>query len=97
MLRKLLRFIAEGGTHTKTELARELGVSEDLVERMLADLARMGYLNPVEGDCASQCAACPLASTCAVGTPTRIWALTEKGQKAAESKCPSTEGRLDAS
>ena len=79
MLRELLQLIAEGGTRTRTELARELGVSEGLVEQMLEDLARMGYLKPVEGDCASQCTDCPLARTCAVGTPARIWALTEKG------------------
>ena len=96
MLRELIGVIAEGQAHSQVELARRLGVSEGLVEQMLEDLARMGYLKPVEGDCASQCTGCPLARTCAVGTPARIWALTEKGQKAAESKCPSTEGRLDA-
>ena len=96
MLRKLLQQVAEGGVRTRAGLARKLGVSEGLVEQMLEDLARMGYLKPVEGDCASQCTGCPLARTCAVGTPARIWALTEKGQKAAESKCSSTEGRLDA-
>jgi len=79
MLRELLQLIAEGGTRTRTELARELGVSEGLVEQMLEDLARMGYLRPVAGGCDAHCAACPLAKTCAVGTPTRIWALTEKG------------------
>ena len=96
MLKELLRLVAQGDVRTRVELARKLGVSEGLVEQMLEDLARMGYLKPVEGDCASQCTGCPLARTCAVGTPARIWALTEKGQKAAESKCPSTEGRLDA-
>ncbi|HIC92750.1 MAG TPA: winged helix-turn-helix transcriptional regulator [Anaerolineae bacterium] len=79
MLKELLQLVARGGTRTRAELARELGVSEGLVEQMLEDLARMGYLKPVEGGCASQCAACPLARTCAAGTPTRVWALTEKG------------------
>jgi len=79
MLRELLRLMAQGGVRTRAELARELGVSEGLVEQMLEDLARMGYLKPVEGSCASQCTACPLAKTCAAGTPARIWALTEKG------------------
>ena len=79
MLRKLLQQVAEGGVRTRAELARKLGVSEGLVEQMLEDLARMGYLRPVAGGCDAHCAACPLAKTCAVGTPTRIWALTEKG------------------
>jgi len=86
MLRKLLRFIAEGGTRTKTELARELGVSEGLVEQMLEDLARMGYLKSVAGGCEAQCVGCPLARTCAVGTPTRVWVLTEKGRKVSGEK-----------
>jgi len=81
MLRKLLRLVSQGGTHTRAELARELEVSEGLVEQMLEDLKRMGYLTPVEGSCISQCAACPLARYCAVGTPTRLWSLTEKGQR----------------
>ena len=97
MLRELIRVIAEGQLHSQTELARQLGVSEGLVEQMLEDLARMGYLTPMEGRCISQCTDCPLASICAAGTPTRVWTLTEKGQKTAESKCASAGGRIDAS
>jgi len=44
MLRELIGVIAEGQLHSQTELARRLGVSEGLVERMLRDLARMGYV-----------------------------------------------------
>ena len=79
MLKELLRLVAQGDVRTRVELARKLGVSEGLVEQMLENLARMGYLRPVAGGCDAHCAACPLAKTCAVGTPTRIWALTEKG------------------
>jgi len=56
------------------------------VEQMLEDLARMGYLKPVEGDCASQCAACPLAKMCIVGHPRKAWVLTEKGRKVSGEK-----------
>jgi len=83
MLRELIGVIAEGQAHSQVELARRLGVSEGLVERMLRDLARMGYLTPMEGGCADQCAACPLARMCIVGRPRRAWVLTEKGQRAA--------------
>lgn len=86
MLWELMRMIAEGQIHNQVELARQLGVSEGLVEQMLEDLARMGYLTPVEGSCISQCAACPLAKFCTVGTPTRLWSLTEKGQRAVEKE-----------
>jgi hypothetical protein len=39
-----LSLLTTGGVHTPTELAGELGVSEGLLEQMLADLSRMGYL-----------------------------------------------------
>jgi hypothetical protein len=48
---------------------------------MLQDLARMGYLRPVADGCEGQCAGCPLAGTCAIGGPARVWTLTEKGQR----------------
>jgi len=87
MLRELIKTIAEGQAHSRTELAKRLGVSEGLVERMLEDLARMGYLEPIAG-CADQCVACPLARMCIVGRPRRAWVLTEKGQRAAgEGQC----------
>ncbi len=78
MLEELLQRIASGGTHNLSELARELGVGEELLRQMIEHLARMGYLRPVAGDCQTQCPGCPLAGTCAVGGPTRVWALTEK-------------------
>ena len=82
MLRELIGVIAEGQAHSQVELARRLGVSKGLVERMLRDLARMGYLESV-ASCAEECAACPLARMCIVGRPRRAWVLTEKGQRAA--------------
>jgi len=78
MLRKLLRLVAEGGVRTRADLSRELGVSQGLLGQMIEDLARRGYLRPVAGSCESQCTGCPLAKTCAVGGPARVWALTEK-------------------
>ena len=78
MLQRLLDLVAEGGLRSYADLARELGVSEGLVGQMIEDLARRGYLRPVAGDCQGRCTGCSLAGTCAVGGPTRVWALTEK-------------------
>ena len=39
-MEQLLRLLVEGGAHTPPQLARQLGVSEGLLEPMLADLAR---------------------------------------------------------
>lgn len=85
-MQRLLHLVAEGGLRSCADLARELGVSEELLGQMIEHLARMGYLRQVAGDCQSQCAGCPLAETCAIGGPTRVWALTERGQRAAEGR-----------
>jgi predicted ArsR family transcriptional regulator len=86
MLEKLLQLIASGGTHNLSELARELGVDQELLRQMIEDLARWGYLRPVADACQGRCAGCPLVETCAVGGPTRVWALTKKGQRRDDRK-----------
>ena len=79
--------LGEGGIHTPAELANQLDVSERLVEQMLADLSRMGYLRSISrGTCQAlpnsapePCGDCPLASACAVCEPgSQVWALTQK-------------------
>ncbi len=92
MLERLLDLLATGGVHTPGELAACLGVSDGLLDQMLTDLSRMGYLRQV-GDvrdttCASssaapssRCGGCSLVSACAVGAGKpngRVWALTDK-------------------
>ncbi len=80
MLNRLLELLRVGGTHRVADLARELEITHELVEVMLEDLARMGYLKPVGETCAERCATCPLAGLCAAGEGGRVWTLTEKGQ-----------------
>ncbi|MDH4137534.1 MAG: FeoC-like transcriptional regulator [Anaerolineae bacterium] len=76
MLERLLSLLGQGGVHSYADLARQLDVSEELLEQMLQDLARMGYLRPVANGCEAHCAGCTLAETCAIGGPTRVWTLT---------------------
>lgn len=82
MLERLLHLAAEGGVHSYQDLAERLSVSLPLLEAMLADLARLGYLRAVEGGCTAQCTGCPMGG-CAVAAPGRIWVLTAKGSRAA--------------
>jgi len=81
VLQRLLELVAEGGAHSHTDLARQLDVSEELLEQMVQHLARVGYLRTVADGCDAQCAGCPLAKTCDIGGPAKVWALTEKGEK----------------
>ncbi len=87
MLERLLELLATGGVHTPGELAARLGVTDGLIDQMLADLSRMGYLrqvgdmacSPSPGAPTGACGGCSLAGTCAVGkSGGRVWALTGK-------------------
>jgi predicted ArsR family transcriptional regulator len=83
MLNKLLELLRTGGTHQVADLAHKLESTPPLVEMMLEDLARMGYLKQVNGECAGQCSACSLAGLCTTGEGKRVWTLTEKEHKTA--------------
>jgi hypothetical protein len=79
MLDRLLELLRAGDTRRVADVAHELDTTSELVEVMLEDLCRMGYLKRVRGACGGKCAACPVAGMCAVGGDERLWALTEKG------------------
>jgi predicted ArsR family transcriptional regulator len=82
MLERLLELLRVGGTRRVADLAHELDTTAELVEVMLEDLCRMGYLKRVGGACGGKCSACPMAGLCAVGGGEQLWVLTEKGIEA---------------
>jgi hypothetical protein len=84
MLAELLRLASEAGLHSPAELADKLGTGRELVDLMLADLVRAGYLRPLEGCAATACSGCPHTETCSPDHPL-AWVLTEKGARGLES------------
>ena len=78
MLDRLLELLRAGGTLRIDDLARELDTTPALVEAMLDDLGRMGYLKRVSGGCGAECSACSLAGSCAVGGGGQVWTFTER-------------------
>ena len=78
MLNRLLELLRAGGTHRVVELARALDTTPELVEMMLEDLDRMGYLKRVGGECGEGCGGCSLAGLCSVGAGGQVWALAEQ-------------------
>lgn len=82
MLNRLLELLRAGGTRRVADLARELDTTPELVEMMLEDLCRMGYLKRVSAECPASCQACPLAGVCAAGSPGQLWALAEGNHQA---------------
>jgi hypothetical protein len=84
VLDRLLQILAEGGAHSYADLALNLGVGEGLLQQMIHDLARMGYLEAVGERCQEKCEGCPVAGTCAVGGRGQVWSLTQKGSRVAQ-------------
>ncbi len=84
MLNELLDLLREGGTRRIVDLAQELGTTPELVETMLEDLARMGYVKHVASQCSEKCSTCPMSDMCAAGRGSpeegngRIWTLAEE-------------------
>lgn len=81
-LHELLRLVAEGGVHSYDDLAEELALPLPLLEAMLEDLGRLGYLRPAEAACGENCQDCPIGG-CSVAGRGRLWVLTDKGARAA--------------
>jgi len=77
MLEKLLNRISQGGNFSTKSLAQELGVSKELIEAMLADLVRAGYLRQVERCGESECGMCRIVAACKPRE--KIWMLAGKG------------------
>ncbi len=87
MLQTLLRMLQKGRVYHYRELAQALGVSQEMLEEMLRELARLGYLRDVSDSaagahCGAGCEQCPMRGTCATGGSGHIWTLTDKGRQA---------------
>jgi bacterioferritin-associated ferredoxin len=88
MLQELLRLVSSGGVHSLRQLAQRLGVSQPLVESILDELVRRGYLRPMDRSSHDVCDSCPTASNCSSCHSARVWALTEAGVRIAQSQSP---------
>ena len=75
MLDRLLQILAEGGVHSYGDLAERLSVTRPLLETMLDELARLGYLRSVNANCDGQCTVCPVAAR-------------QRGSGSARGACP---------
>lgn len=80
MLTELLARLRAGGVRRVADLARELDTTPELVELMLEELVRLGYLRPLEQTCGATCEGCAISDFCAAGGG-RVWMLADgKGE-----------------
>lgn len=82
MLRRLIEAVARGGTGDTRELAAELGASQAVVEAMMDELARRGYVERAS-ECLPSCGECPASGICASRGSGGIWILTRTGRELA--------------
>jgi hypothetical protein len=84
MLERVMARLAGEKVTSLRELARELGVSETLVEMMLEDLERKGRVRRLTlGGCGGDCTHCAehdsgvCGTPCAVSSAGRVWTVTK--------------------
>lgn len=81
MLKKVLNEIKNAKVYSKHQIAKNLDVSENVLDDMIRTLIRMGYLNEDLGSptCETKCSGCSV-SNCNT-TPIKMLSITEKGEK----------------
>ena len=78
MLEQIMKQLEQGEAASVPTLARQLKVSEVLVEQMLVELTRLGYLRPLEACSQDACAGCPQHTNCSTRRPVRTWEVIKK-------------------
>lgn len=87
MLLKLLVEIDNHPFASMEQLGQMLRVPVELIQNMVADLTKRGYLNSYE-NCVSACDHCTLSNACEGKQHPRIWTISEKGREMARRKHP---------
>ena len=80
MLDKLLKRISQGGGFSTQSLALEFDVSNELMEVMLGDLVRAGYLRSMDCCKLADCSKCGIAAPCKPRG--NIWILANRDVQA---------------
>ena len=84
MLEEILRLLSAGQSLNAVQLARQLGVTHGLVDQMLIDLERGGYIARFALGCETgQCEHCAGRAGCHSQPTLSGWSLTDKGRRMA--------------
>lgn len=55
MMMKILKRLSEGGLYSNKMMAKELGIDESMVEQMISQLERLGYIKKDNMNASSGC------------------------------------------
>lgn len=83
-LERVLQELARGQVSTLAALAEEAEVALALLEMILGDLERVGYVQVVQAACQGHCSHCVEQKQCGATHEGRIWTVTQKGLAAAQ-------------
>ncbi len=81
MLKKVLYEINNSRIYSKALIGKELDMTEEMVEALVDQLIRMGYIDEDLGSptCESKCSGCSISSCKTI--PIKMLSITEKGRK----------------
>lgn len=81
MLKKVLYEINNSRVYSKALIGKNLNISETMVEDLVNQLIRMGYIDEDLGSptCESKCSGCSISSCKTI--PIKMLSITEKGKK----------------
>lgn len=81
MLKNVLKEINDSTIYSIANISRQLNISEEMVEELVGQLIRMGYLVEDLGSttCESTCSGCSFSSLCNK-TKIKTMGITEKGK-----------------
>ncbi|MFA5576769.1 MAG: FeoC-like transcriptional regulator [Tissierellaceae bacterium] len=81
MLKKVLYEISKSRLYSPSSIAKKLNISEALVEDIIGQLIRMGYVSQDDTSptCDSKCSSCAYASVCNTVT-IKTLSITPKGR-----------------
>lgn len=80
MLKDVLKEISKSNIFSKSTISKNLNISELMVEELVNQLIRMGYLEEDLGSptCESKCSGCHITSCNLI--PIKMFSVTEKGK-----------------
>ncbi len=84
MLKNVLKEINESKVFSKSSIGKNLNISESMVNELVNQLIRMGYLSEDLGSptCQAKCSGCAISNCNAI--PIKMISITEKGKRVLE-------------
>ncbi len=82
MLKDVLKEINDSPGFSKSSISKNLNTSKEVVEDLIGQLVRMGYIDEDMSSptCSTACSSCAYARNCST-IPVKMYRVSEKGKK----------------